>query len=158
MNHENDEHMEAAKKEVAPTRTPDKKRQTQNPARLLAAHAVDAILEKKGHDVAVMDMRKVSGVADYFVVCTGDADLHVKAIAESVQDRIRENCSEKPWHTEGLDHRQWVLIDYVDLVVHVFNDEKRVFYNLERLWGDAPVERVADEGSAADVHLLKDEA
>ena len=131
---------------------------TQNPVQVLAAHAVDAVLSKKGHDVTVMDMRQVSGVADYFVLCTGDSDLQIRAIAEAVQDRIREECSEKPWHTEGNDHYKWVLLDYVDLVVHVFNEEKRAFYNLERLWGDAPVEHVPDEGSAADVALLRPDA
>lgn len=142
-------------KSITPSRTPDKKRATQNPVRLLASHAVDAILDKKGHDVVVMDLRGVSGVADVFVVCTGDSDLQIKAISDSVQTRIREQCSEKPWHVEGTDHHQWVLLDYVDLVVHIFNSEKREYYALERLWGDAPREAVADEGAAADVELLQ---
>jgi ribosome-associated protein len=150
--------MNVPNRELAPGRRAAKRRATQNPARLLAAHAVDAILDKKGHDITVMDMRKVSGVADYFVLCTGDSELQIRAIAESVQDRIRERCEEKPWHTEGNDHYKWVLIDYVDLVVHVFSVEKRAFYSLERLWGDAPVEQVPDEGSSADAKLLAPEA
>ena len=143
-------------KEVSPSRNPKKKRTTRNPVRTLAAHAVDAILEKKGSDVQVMDMRRVSGVADYFVVCTGGADLQVRAIAEAVQERIEAQCSERPWHKEGLDHLQWVLLDYVDLVVHIFSEEKRSFYALERLWGDAPVESVDEESSAAEVKLLQE--
>jgi ribosome-associated protein len=144
-------------REFAPARTKDKKRSTPTPTRVLATHAVDAALEKKAHDIAVMDMRKVSGVADYFVICTGDADLHVKAIHVAIQDRIREQCQERPWHVEGAEHRQWVLLDYVDLVVHVFDGEKRAFYNLERLWGDAPVEEVPDDAdSAAEVTLLQE--
>ncbi len=115
------------------------------------------MLEKKARDITVMDMRGVSGVADYFVICTGDSDLQIKAIADAVRERIREQCSERPWHKEGYDHLQWVLLDYVDLVVHVFNQEKRGFYALERLWGDAPVERVPDDApSASVVKLLED--
>ena len=123
--------------------------------RTLAGHAVDAILDKKGEDVVVMDMRSVSGVADLFVLCTGASDVQIRAIAEAVVERIREACDERPWHKEGLDHLQWVLIDYVDLVVHVFNPEKRAFYGLERLWGDAPLERVADTAASSDVELLR---
>jgi ribosome-associated protein len=133
-----------------PTRRVEKKRTTQNSARLLGRHAVDAILEKKGHDIVVMDMRQVSGVADFFVICTGDSDAQIKAIAEEVQLRTRERCQERPWHVEGKEHLQWVLIDYVDLVVHVFTEEKRLFYALERLWGDAPREDVPDDVASAE--------
>lgn len=97
-----------------------------------------AALDKKALDLTVLDMRAISGVADCFVVCTGETDRQVKAITEAIRAQIRETCSEKPWHTEGLEHLQWVLADYVDLVVHVFMPEKRAFYDLERLWGDAP--------------------
>ncbi len=125
---------------------------------MLAAHAIDAALAKKAHDITVLDMRAVSGVADYFVVCTGESDLQVKAIFEAVEDRIKAQCQERPWHVEGADHRQWVLLDYVDLVVHVFIPEKRAFYSLERLWGDAPLERVPDDAASAEaVQLLQDE-
>ena len=142
-------------RDFAPARTKDKKRTTQTPARVLAAHAIDAALEKKARDITVMDMQAVSGVADYFVVCTGESDLQVKAIYEAVVERIKEHAEERPWHIEGADHRQWVLLDYVDLVVHVFLAEKRAFYDLERLWGDAPIEHVPDEAdSSAEVALL----
>ena len=148
--------MAQSEREVSTAQKPAaKRRATQNPAPVLAAQAVDAILDKKGHDITVMDMRKVSGVADYFVLCTGDSELQIKAIAEAVKDQIRERYSERPWHTEGSDHYKWVLLDYVDLVVHVFSQEKRGFYNLERLWGDAAIEHVPDEGSSADVKLLQ---
>ena len=131
------------------------RRRPRNPAHALAGHAIDAILDKKGKDVVVMDMRGISGVADLFVVCTGESDVQIRAIAEAVVERIRERCDERPWHKEGLDHLQWVLIDYVDLVVHVFNPEKRAFYSLERLWGDAPIEPVAETASADEVELLR---
>lgn len=150
--------MNSSSEPLVPQRKSGKKRATQNPAHVLAAHAVDAVLDKKAHDVSVMDMRKVSGVADFFVLCTGDSELQIRAVAEAVQDRIREQCGERPWHVEGNDHYKWVLVDYVDVVVHVFSEEKRGFYNLERLWGDAPIEQVPDDGSADDVQILKDAA
>lgn len=141
-----------------PRRDGSEKRATHNPSSLLARHAIDAIFDKRGHDVAVMDMRDVSGVADFFIVATGDSDLQIRAIVDGVQESIREKCEERPWHTEGQEHYQWVLLDYVDLVVHVFNREKREYYDLERLWGDAPVEHVPDDASAEDVEMLQDAA
>ena len=135
---------------------PKPKRTTQVPARLLAIDAVDAVLGKKAHDVTVMDMREVSGVADYFVLCTGDSDLQIRAIAENVEQTLREQHGERPWHREGYEHLQWVLLDYVDLVVHVFSQEKRSFYGLERLWGDAPIENVPEDSNGAGVKLLQE--
>ena len=144
-------------REFAPTRTKDKKRKTPTSVRVLARHAVEAALSKKATDLVVLDMRAVSGVADFFVICNGDSDLQVKAIYEAVEDRIKEACEERPWHREGQEHRQWVLLDYVDLVVHVFSPEKRAFYDLERLWGDAPIEQVpAEVVSSADIELLRE--
>lgn len=136
---------------IAGSRLAGKKRQTNNPAQALARSAVDAILDKKGTDLTVMDLRGVSGVADYFVICTGNSDVQIKALAEAVRERVRDHHSEKPWHVEGFDHLQWVLLDYVDLVVHIFTPEKRSFYNLERLWGDARIEHVPEDGSGAVV-------
>ena len=91
-----------------------------------------------------MDMRSVSGLADYFLLCTGTSDNQVRAIQDSVEERLREVAEVRPWHREGQEHRQWVLLDYVDLVVHIFSPERRAFYNLERLWNDAPHELVTD--------------
>jgi len=130
------------------------KRTSSVPARLLAREAVDALLDKKARDIVVMDVRGISGVADVFVIATGDSDLQIKAAVDAVRERLRERFEERPWHVEGYEHRQWVLVDYVDLVVHVFLEERRRFYDLERLWGDAPRESVEDEGQAADVGIL----
>lgn len=146
--------MNALEKQISSTRKA-KKRTSQNPPHVLAAHAVDAMLEKKAHNISLMDMRQVSGVADYFVICTGDSELQIKAVADSIRERIKEQCEERPWHTEGTNHWQWVLLDYVDVVAHIFNPEKRQFYDLERLWGDAPREAVADDASSTDVKLLQ---
>lgn len=137
--------------------TPEKKT-PRTPARRLAAHAVDAMLERKARDITVLDLREVSGaVADFFVIGTGGSDRQVRAVANAVRERIREEgAGERPWHEEGFDHLRWVLLDYVDLVVHVFSEERRAFYDLERLWGDARIEHVSGEaGSAADVGLLQ---
>jgi len=142
---------------LQPQRTPDKQRNTPTPVHALARLAVDAALGKKAKDVTVLDMREVSGVADIFVLCNGDTDIQVRAIAEGVRMSIKEACAELPWHSEGLDSLQWVLLDYVDLVVHVFQPEKRDFYSLERLWGDAEREDVPDDASASDVRLLRSE-
>lgn len=146
--------MSSLEKQISTTRKA-KKRSTPNPAHVLAAHAVDAMFDKKAHDVTVMDMRKVSGVADFFVIGTGDSDLQIRAVADAIRERIGEQCDERPWHTEGTNNWQWVLLDYVDVVAHIFSPEKRTFYDLERLWGDAPMERLPDEGAATDVELLQ---
>ncbi|MEZ4702652.1 MAG: ribosome silencing factor [Rhodothermales bacterium] len=137
--------MPSKKTELIPKRTPEKKRRTPAPVHQLAAIAVEAILSKKGEDVVIMDMRSVSGVADLFVLCTGTSDLQIKAIVDAVRESVKEQTEERPWHVEGYAGLQWVLLDYVDLVVHVFSPEKRSFYDLERLWGDAPMEKVADD-------------
>ncbi len=117
--------------------------------------AVDAVLSKKGREIVVLDVHTVSGIADIFLIATGDSDLQVRAIHEAVREQLRVEAGEKPWHTEGTDHSQWVLLDYVDLVVHIFSPEKRSFYSLERLWGDAPREEVPDDGAADQVSLLR---
>ena len=105
-------------------------------------------LTKKAHDVTLMDLRKVTDMADFFVICSGDSDTQVKAIADAVTDGMEQEGAE-PWHREGLTERQWVLLDYVDVVVHVFHKEARKFYGLEKLWGDAKMEKVVDTPPAA---------
>lgn len=112
----------------------------------MVAHVVEAMLDKKARDVTVLDMREVAGFVDYFVIGTGDSALQIKAITEAIRERVRTQCDEKPWHMEGADAWQWVLLDYVDVVAHVFSPDKRAFYDLERLWGDAPKQQVASSG------------
>ncbi|MFK7846812.1 MAG: ribosome silencing factor [Rhodothermales bacterium] len=144
-----------ANQKVLPTDTPLKSRANYLPVNELAQFAVEAILSKKGTDIVVMDMRAVSGVADIFIICSGSSELQIKAIAEAVRMEIKENASELPWHSEGLTTLQWVLLDYVDLVVHIFNEEKRTFYDLERLWGDAPKEDVAEDTIVESIAILQ---
>ena len=109
----------------------------------LARKIAQFALTKKAHAVTIMDLRKVTDMADFFVVCSADSDVQVKAVADAVADGTEE-LGLSPWHREGLSQRQWVLLDYVDVVVHVFHKEVRRFYGLEKLWGDAKIEVVED--------------
>ena len=149
----------ASAEEMRPTRRANRSRTPRAPrnsARTLARCAVKAMTERKALDIVVMDLREASGsVADYFVLATGGSDRQIRAVASAVQQDLKEICSERPWHTEGLEHLQWVVLDYVDVVVHIFNQEKRDYYDLERLWADARTERVPSDGEAADVDLLQ---
>ena len=99
--------------------------------------AVGYALDRKAGDVTVLDLRPVSSTTDFFVIATGRSDLHVQAIAEHVLDSVRAD-GDRPEHVEGLDQGRWVLIDYIDYVVHIFHPAVRDFYRLEVLWGDAP--------------------
>lgn len=108
-------------------------------ARKLAGFA----LEKKGEDVVLLDLRELSTACDFFVLVSGQNDQHVKAISDHIEEKAAEEGA-RPWHVEGRTHKRWVLIDYVDVVVHVFHQEARGFYLLERLWGAAPREEIED--------------
>jgi len=98
-------------------------------------------VEKKGFDVQLLDLRKCSDVANYFVIISGSVDVHVKAITENIIDGLKEK-NVKAWHIEGYNNLQWVLLDYVTVVVHIFQPEIRGYYSLEKLWGDAPIEKI----------------
>ena len=97
---------------------------------------VELLQEKKGLDIVQLDLRAVTDTTDFFVLCSGNSDLHVKALAEELCDQLGP-AGEGPWHVEGFETRRWVLLDFVDIVVHIFRQEVREFYALERLWGDA---------------------
>lgn len=109
--------------------------------------AADAALDKKAADVMILDIGPVLVITDYFVIATGASDTQVKAIADEVEARV-ENAGLKVRGREGMEERKWVLLDFGDLVVHVFQPEMREFYRLEKLWGD--VERVPVPGAKAD--------
>ena len=99
-------------------------------------HAVAAAEEKKAVDLVVLDLKKASGFTDYFVIASGTNTRQVRAIADSVMERLAAEGA-KPAHVEGYDRAEWILLDYFDFIVHVFAPETRVFYGLERLWGSA---------------------
>ena len=109
----------------------------------LANRISDIIFTKKGFNVLVIDLRNLVSFTDYFVICSADSDTQVKAIADEV-DKILSDDGIKCWHKEGLKALSWVLLDYVDVVVHIFKKDSREFYNLEKLWGDAPFEKMID--------------
>jgi ribosome-associated protein len=101
---------------------------------------IAAIQEKKGEYIVSLDLRKIpEAVADFFIICEADNQLQIKAIAENVEDQVRAKCAEKPYHHEGFQALQWVLVDYVNVVVHVMLKETRKFYRLEEMWSDASV-------------------
>ena len=100
---------------------------------------------RKAEDLAVIDLRGIADFSDYFIVCTGAADTQVRALADAVIAGLKSE-GHRPWQIEGYDTRKWVLIDFVDVVVHIFQPEPRKFYGLERLWGDAPIEYIEDVG------------
>lgn len=103
----------------------------------LAQKIAELCFNKKGYDVKIIDLRNVALFADYFVICSADSDTQVKAIADEIDEKLKEQGI-RSWHKEGYKALQWVLLDYIDIVVHVFKKEAREYYNLERLWGDAP--------------------
>ncbi|HMI59908.1 MAG TPA: ribosome silencing factor [Puia sp.] len=103
---------------------------------------IKAIQEKKGEDIVSLDLRKIpEAVSDFFVVCEAGSTTQVKAIADSIEEEVRKNCDELPYKHEGRQTLQWVLIDYVNVVVHVMLPENRRFYKLEEMWSDAPQEK-----------------
>lgn len=106
---------------------------------------IAAIQEKKGNNIISLDLRKIKeAVSDFFIVCEAGSNPQVRAIADNVVDRVREKCSENPYHHEGYSKLQWVLIDYVNVVVHVMLPENRKFYKLEELWSDGVAEEHKD--------------
>ncbi len=109
-----------------------------------AKKIVGFLLSKKAQDVVLMDIRKITNIADYFIICHGDSDTHVKALVDAVVEGM-EKIGEKVWHEEGLGYLHWVLLDYVDIVVHIFQKPERDFYGLERLWADAEVESFVED-------------
>jgi ribosome-associated protein len=103
----------------------------------LAVAAASAASAKKAADVVVLDLAGLTEAADYFVIASGASDTQVRAIAENVIEEVERGEGGVPWHVEGLAAGRWVLLDYIDVVVHVFHHEMREYYQLERLWGDA---------------------
>ena len=106
----------------------------------LAEIIIQAIIEKKGEEVVKLNLQEVEGaVTDYFIICQANSPTQVIAIKDSIEEYVRKNLGEKPWHIEGTNNAEWVLLDYVNVVAHIFLPEKREFYNLEGLWADAEI-------------------
>jgi ribosome-associated protein len=114
----------------------------------ISKKVIEYALTKKAEDVMLFDLRKITTMADFFVICTGTSDTQVKAIAEAVIHGCKKDKIQI-YHVEGLDSLTWVLVDLVDVVVHIFQPEVRKYYALERLWGDAEIETFSDEDRKA---------
>jgi ribosome-associated protein len=104
---------------------------------------VKGMVEKKAADILVMDLRKVkNAVADFFVICSGGSDKQLDAITQSIDEEVFKAVKENPWHVEGKNNKEWMLLDYFDVVAHVFRKDKRDFFALEKLWGDAEMTEI----------------
>ena len=111
----------------------------------LADVAVRGLQDRKGMDIVVMNLKELkNAVADYFIICSASSDTQLDALARSVEEEVEKVTGQAPWQTEGRTNREWVLLDYVDVVVHVFLRDRRQFYALEELWGDADITHIED--------------
>jgi ribosome-associated protein len=135
-------------KKIAPKKTIVRKRPAPKPEpefnKLIALAAGEYALEKKATNIKILDVRDITSFTDYFIIATGSSDMQVKAIAENILTKLRES-GVTPWKSEGWDTLSWVIVDFVDVVVHIFTETAREFYNLERLWADAPTEIIEDK-------------
>lgn len=116
----------------------------------LADVAVRGLQERKGQDIVVMNLKELkNAVADYFIICSASSDTQLDALARSVEEEVEKVTGQAPWQSEGRTNREWVLLDYVDVVVHVFLRDRRQFYALEELWGDAEITHIEDTADVA---------
>lgn len=120
----------------SPSKTADSK--------LLIDTITEGLLEKKGRDVKILDVSSLTTLTDYFVVCHGNSETQIRALANSVIENVKEKLGENVWKKEGLDARRWIILDYVNVVVHIFSEEKRQYYGIERMWNDAEITEVQD--------------
>ncbi len=104
----------------------------------------EAMLDRKAEDIIILDVHKLTTLADKFIVCHASTDVQIKAIADNINKETQENLGEKAWKEEGRESRRWVILDYVNVVVHIFKKELREYYALERMWNDAPVKRIEE--------------
>jgi len=109
----------------------------------LIAEVIKGIEDVKGENISIIDLREIENtVCDYFILCDGTSNTQVSAISASIQKNVSKSLKDKPWHVEGESNAEWILIDYVNIVVHVFQKQVRQFYNLEELWGDGKITNI----------------
>lgn len=104
----------------------------------------DGLLDKKAKEIKILDVRGLTTLTDFFVVCHGTSETQIRAIANSAIEKVKEKTGEAVWKQEGMDARRWIILDYVNVVVHIFSEEKRQFYGIERMWNDAIFTNIAD--------------
>ena len=116
-------------------------------AEKLSSVIVKGMQEKKASDIVVLDLRDLSNaIADFFVICSGNSDKQLDAIATSIDEEVFKALKENPWHIEGKNNKEWMLLDYINVVAHIFRKDRREFYALERLWGDAGITEIEQNG------------
>ena len=119
------------------------KSKTQSASSMLAGIIIKGLQEKKGLEIVSIDLKNLkNAISDYFIVCHGTSRPHVEALADSVQQEVKLAVGANPWHAEGFENSEWILLDFVDVVVHIFQEPRRRFYNLESLWADAEVTEI----------------
>ncbi|MBQ0151439.1 MAG: ribosome silencing factor [Chryseobacterium sp.] len=107
---------------------------------------VEGIQDVKGEDIMIFDLSNIeNSVAETFIICSGNSNTHVSALAGSVEKKVRNELQDRPWHVEGTENSTWVLVDYVTVVVHIFQKETREYYDIEELWGDAKITKIENE-------------
>ena len=123
-----------------------KKAKIKDNSDILAELVVKGMQEKKASEICVIDLKSLNNaVSDYFVISSANSDTQLDAIARAVEEEVFKTIQQNPWQSEGRINKEWILLDYVDVVVHIFLKEKREFYALEELWGDAPIRHVETE-------------
>jgi ribosome-associated protein len=111
----------------------------------LSSTIVKGMQEKKAINIVLLDLRKVkNAVADFFVICSGSSDKQLDAIADSIDEQVYKSLNENPWHVEGKNNKEWMILDYTNVVAHIFRKDRRSFYALEKLWGDAEITEIED--------------
>ena len=110
---------------------------------LLIDKIVEAMQDTKGDDILIFDLSKIeNSVAQTFIICSGNSNTQVSAIAGNIEKKVRNDLQDRPWHVEGNENALWILLDYVSVVVHVFQRETREYYDIEELWGDAKITKI----------------
>ena len=121
------------------------KRRKADHSEKLSQLVVKGMQEKKASDIVLMDLRKVrNAVADFFVICSGNSDKQLDAIAESIDEEVYKVLKEEPWHKEGKNNKEWVLLDYTNVVAHVFKRDTSSFYDIEKIWSDEEITEIED--------------
>lgn len=115
-------------------------------SQILTKLVIEGLQEKKGKNITVLDLRKIDkSVANFFIIATATSDTQLRALCDNVEYFVKKEAGEMPWQSEGRTNKDWILLDYADVVVHLFKNDARTFYNLENLWGDAKITRIKDE-------------
>jgi len=120
------------------------RKKKKNNTEILSDEIVSAMLEKKAIAPVIIDFMKIQNtISDLFIICHGTSRTHVEAIADGIIMNVKKNTGQSPWHREGFENAEWILIDYSDIIVHIFQENRRNFYNLEQLWADADLRNIS---------------